>query len=333
MKRRAALIGCGRIGWELSDDPRAAARGVCTHAEAYACCPNTELVAVCDADMGRAQACAKRWRVNAVYQDPWQLLSEQRPEIVSICTPDATHYDVVRAGLEADEVRGILAEKPLSLTVAEAEDLVALARRRNVVLAVNYSRRYTENHCRLRTELRRGRIGALRVIRGLYTKGTLHNATHWFDLVRFLAGEVTAVRAIDRLREPGPDPSLDVYLDCGKTTTAELVACTESDYTVFEMDLLGTLGRVRITECGEAMEFFEVCDGVPFAGYRGLVSRERTTGGFKDQLLHALMDLVECVNTQSVPRCAGADGIRALQIGHAARASAAQGIPIPLAST
>ena len=156
MKLRAAVIGCGKIGWEFSEDPGAGVCGVCTHAAAYAACPSTVLTAICDQDPARAERCARRWEVPVRYTEPLRLLTEQRPDVVSICTPDATHAELVRAALTADGVRAVLAEKPLALTLVEAEELTGLARRRGVLLAVNYSRRYSDAYVQLRDFLRGG---------------------------------------------------------------------------------------------------------------------------------------------------------------------------------
>jgi predicted dehydrogenase len=332
MTYRAALIGCGKIGSEFADDPRAADAGVYTHAAAYVTCPATRLVAVCDLDPAKADRCATRWNAKS-YHDPARMLAEEQPEIVSVCTPDPTHFAVVRAALMIDSARGVLAEKPLALTVNEAEELVTLARSRKVALAVNYSRRYAEGHVRLRDTLHSGQLGTIRLIRGLYAKGTLHNGSHWFDLVRFLAGGVTAVQAIDRLREGGADPTLDVRLILDNGATAELAAWPASEFTVFEMDVLGSRGRVRVVNSGSMIEFYEVADGVPYAGYRSLVLTRREEGAFKDVLLYAVEDLVDCVKTGAAPRCSGPDGVAAMRIALAARESAVAGTTIPIAQS
>jgi predicted dehydrogenase len=253
------------------------------------------------------------------------MLKEQRPEIVSVCTPDSTHYELIRAVLCSPGVRGVLAEKPLALEVEEAEELVELARSHSVVLAVNYSRRYSIPHVRLRDFIRSGRLGCVHLVLGLFTNGTLHNGTHWFDLVRFLVGEVDRVKAADRLREAGADPTLDVSLTCRGGALARLHACSMHDFTIFEMDLIGTRGRVRLTESCDVMETFGVVDGVPYAGYRGLVLRERTEGSIRDVLLTAVEDLVQCLDIGRQPQCTGEDGVQALRIALAARDAAASG--------
>jgi predicted dehydrogenase len=325
MPYRAAVIGCGKIGSEFDEDPRAAAYGVCTHAGAYAACRDTELVALGDTDPAKVERCGRRWGVAARYRDPRRLLAEQRPEIVSICTPDPTHSELLRMALLADGVRAILAEKPLALSLPEAEELVGLARRRGVVLAVNYSRRHDEHHGRLRDLIRAGGIGEIRTVLGLYTKGTLHNGTHWFDLARFLLGEVRRVAGRDRLHEGGDDPTYDAQLEFGGDVVASLYGCSARDYTVFEFDLVGSRGRVRVVDSGAAMEFYEVVEGMPFAGYRALALKQRLGDGLRNVPLRAVEDLVDCLGRNGVPRCSGDDGVRALRIALAVAESAATG--------
>src|SRR5207248_624698 len=167
MGYRAALIGCGKIASEFADDPGLASAGICTHAQAYAATPEIQLVAVCDSDPAKLQRCGERWKVAARYRDAGRLLAEVRPDIVSVCTPDATHYRVVQAALRADGVRAVLAEKPLALEIAQARELVRLAAERGVVLAVNYVRRYAEPIAWLKEFLDSGGLGKVRLVSGL----------------------------------------------------------------------------------------------------------------------------------------------------------------------
>ena len=115
MTFRAAVIGCGKIGSVFADDPLLAG-DVYTHAEAYVRSPATELVAVCDRDADVAQRCGERWNV-ASFTDVAETLYSADPDIVSICTPDETHYAIARLAIEAQSVRAILCEKPLATNV------------------------------------------------------------------------------------------------------------------------------------------------------------------------------------------------------------------------
>jgi predicted dehydrogenase len=323
MAYRAALLGCGKIGSEFSDDPKV--RGVHSHAAAYADCPATTLVAVCDRDPAKVARCGERWGVAARYTEPERLLAAEQPEIVSVCTPDATHFELVRDAIETPGVRAVLSEKPLALRASDAAALVRLAAVRGVCLAVDYTRRYCERHARLRDWVRSGGLGAIQSVVGSYTKGLLHNGTHWIDLARFFAGEIAWAWGTDVRREPGDDPTLDAFFQFESGAGGHLAGGDALAYTLFEIDLLGTRGRLRITDLGETFEVFEVTDSPRFSGYRELTPRESYRDGLRDVLRHAVDDLVRCLDEGRTPRCSGADGLAALRIAEAVRESTRTG--------
>jgi predicted dehydrogenase len=312
---RAAVIGCGAIGAggaETHPDV-----GVLTHAAAYAACPDTELVAVCDTDAERARAAADRWSA-AAHTDPARALVDV--ELVSVCTPDATHADLVALALEAPGVRAIFAEKPLALDSGAARALAARARERGVVLAVNYTRRFAPAFQGLGE-----RIGEVQHVSGLYVKGLLHNGTHWLDLLRMLVGEPVAVRGWDRLGEGGGDPSLDAELTFAGGAGARLAALDTQRFTAFEMDLVGTRGRVLVAESGHFLEVWDVDDDPRHPGYRVLRPAAVLSGALRDAALHAVADVARCVREGGEPACTAEDGVAALALAEAIRASAARG--------
>ncbi|MCL4469617.1 MAG: Gfo/Idh/MocA family oxidoreductase [Gammaproteobacteria bacterium] len=323
MSYRAALIGCGLIGSEFSDT--ATLPGVWSHAAAYAACPDTELVAICDPDDARLDRCGERWNVAARYSDFAQMLDAQRPEIVSICTPDHTHYALIRTALEHPAVRAVLAEKPLALNLEQADELVKIAAARRVILAVNYSRRYAPGFVRLREMIAAGALGAIQAVSGFYTKGTLHNGSHWFDLANFLIGPTSQVIGINRRGETGEDPTLDVMLEFECGAAGYLHGCDAAAYALFEMDIVGSRGRARIVDSGFVIEIYGV-EASPFgAGYRKLVLQENIDGGLPQAMLRAVEDTARCISDGGIPKCAGADALQALKIGLAAHRSAQTG--------
>lgn len=327
---RAALIGCGRVGSELADDPLMQG-DVFTHAEAYVRSPKTELVAVLDADEERARRCGERWGVRA--QTRLDALLESTPEIVSICTPTPTHFEVGRAVLEHGKgVRAILCEKPLAESLKEAESLVALAHDKGVMLAVVYMRRYAKNLRTLRRFLREGGIGVVQAVSGWYPYGTLHSGTHWFDMLRMLVGEIAWVEALDVLREGGGDPTLDILLGLESGALVSLRALDVRPFVVFEMDIFGTGGRVRVVDNGFRIEFFRPA---PSSRTSGLVELQCAQADFGDRhnlMLHAVDDLADALTTGRAPLCTAEDGLSALRIGLAAFESARLGKRIRLAT-
>lgn len=122
---RAAVIGAGYLGR--------------FHAQKWAALPGCELVAVADPVVAAREALAKELCVAPV-ADWRELLT--RVDAVSIVTPTPLHHSIARACLEAGI--HVLVEKPITTTVAEAEDLIRVAAERQRVLQVGHLERFNE---------------------------------------------------------------------------------------------------------------------------------------------------------------------------------------------
>src|SRR5947207_15262288 len=96
---KVALVGCGKI----ADD----------HASQIQRIHGCEIVGVCDKEPLMAQQLYQRFPVKAYYSDLAKLLSEARPDIIHICTPPESHFEIARRCLE----RGchVYVEKPFTL--------------------------------------------------------------------------------------------------------------------------------------------------------------------------------------------------------------------------
>jgi predicted dehydrogenase len=324
-KWRAAVVGCGWIGSEVADDPRA--DGIQAHAAAYAACGDTELVGVCDADSARAERAARRCGLERGTQEVSELLSSTRPQIVSVCTPDATHAAVLREVLSSTDIRAVVAEKPLALDLVQARSLVDLANSRGVILAVNYSRRFAPSHIEARRRIAAGGIGRVLAIEGLYTKGIFHNGTHWFDLARWFVGEIIRVQAWSGPTDPErTDPTCHARMTFADGQTGFLLGLDEERFTIFEMDVIGTEGRLRISDSGMRFTWSSVAGSPYFSGYRTLESAGDVVAGFKDVALFMIEDVVSALRHGTRPRCSGEDGVAALAVAAAARSSLATGM-------
>ena len=122
-KLRTAVIGVGYLGK--------------FHADKYAMLDNSKLVAVVDADIATAQAIADKHGVRAL-TDYHELLG--KVDAVSIATPTTTHHPIARDFLEHN--CHVLIEKPITVTVDEADDLIELALSHDRVLQVGHLERF-----------------------------------------------------------------------------------------------------------------------------------------------------------------------------------------------
>jgi len=122
-KLRAAVIGVGYLGQ--------------FHAEKLAAAPGVELTAVVDADPARARSIAAKHGC-AAHDDPRAVLGGV--DLVSIAVPTAQHHDVALPFLEAGV--HVLVEKPIATSLAEADALLAAAKKGGALLAVGHLQRF-----------------------------------------------------------------------------------------------------------------------------------------------------------------------------------------------
>jgi predicted dehydrogenase len=129
-----------------------------------------------DVDPAKGRAFAQRLGIepDRAYGDWREMLvgERNRPDrvdLVTVATPNATHYAVTKAFLEAGI--NVLCEKPMTVTVEEAEDIVETARRHGAVCAVNYGYTGYALVRHMRAMVARGDLGRVRLIKVEFAHG------------------------------------------------------------------------------------------------------------------------------------------------------------------
>ncbi len=245
---RAAIIGCGRIASSIEDEVTDAPYWALlpySHAGAYERCARTELIAGADTDGERLRAFGERRGVRALYADYREMLAQERPDVVSVCTPTRSHpavaIDVARAG-----VRGIYLEKPIAQSLAEADEMIAAFEASGVAVAVNHIRTWDAYYSRIRQMIASGVIGQLHSIMAHWREGVLFGGTHLFDLVRSLVGaeaEWVFGRIDGGTEQFDPGAAGMVMFTNG---VALHVNATVGNSVAAELDIVGSQGRIRV---------------------------------------------------------------------------------------
>jgi predicted dehydrogenase len=166
------------------------------HAQKYAGLPETELTGVADLNRERAGQVAQELNTRA-YQDYRELLPQV--QALSVAVPTSAHFAVVRDALTAG--CQVLVEKPLTVTVAEADDLVALAWDRGRILMVGHLERFNSAMEELKRRVSRPRFIESHRLGFFKERGTdvdvvldlmIHDLDHVLNLV---PAEVREIRA------------------------------------------------------------------------------------------------------------------------------------------
>ena len=131
------------------------------HLEGYAKRPEVEVVAFCDIIEERAQTAAQKYGAAGarVYTDYKQMITSERLDAVSVCTENNMHAEITIHALNSG--LHVFCEKPMAITGAEADAMVAAAHRNNRKLSVGYQMRFSHESQLLRSEVVNGRLGKI----------------------------------------------------------------------------------------------------------------------------------------------------------------------------
>jgi len=148
------------------------------HIQPYLKNEKVELLAFCDINEERLKQKGELHGVKQLYTDYNELLANPEIEAVSICTWNNTHAKIAVAALEAG--KHVLVEKPLSITVEEAEAVEEAAKKANKVAQVGFVRRHDSNAKLLKTFIENDDLGELYYAKASYLR-RLGNPGGWFS--------------------------------------------------------------------------------------------------------------------------------------------------------
>jgi predicted dehydrogenase len=193
-KIKAAVIGTGFMGR--------------VHTEAIRRLGNVEVAVVAAENAQLAAAFAAQTGVERTATNFHEVLADPAIEAVHICTPNALHYPIAKAALEAD--KNVLCEKPLAISASQAGELAELAREKNLANCLNHNLRFYPVVQQMRAMISNGALGDILVVQGTYSQDWLLYDTdfnwrvlaeengplratgdigsHWMDLVMHVTG-------------------------------------------------------------------------------------------------------------------------------------------------
>ncbi|MDH5523673.1 MAG: Gfo/Idh/MocA family oxidoreductase [Desulfobulbaceae bacterium] len=267
-----AIIGCGNIagGYDNPDDDK-----IRTHAKAFQRHSRCHLVGVCDSDLDKANYFAKLWDASFATVDPVELLDRCKPDLLSICTPTNTHEEFFQLACRK-HIAHVWLEKPAAGSLGAVERMLELANATENQVWVNYFRRYDPGFIAIKARL--PELGKIQHVRALYTKGLRHNGSHLIDLLLWYFGEITKIK-VNEILDDTEFPSVSARLQT-ETADVDLVALDYKAYEMFELDILGESGRVRVIDGGQKIISERVVESKYYNGYRNLAVYEVHTGTY-----------------------------------------------------
>ena len=162
-----ADVGVGVLGYGLA--------GRVFHAPFVSAVPGLTLRAFVERS---SDAAAKAYPATTTYRSLEDLLSDPAIQLVVVATPNATHFPLAKQALEAG--KHVVVDKPFAETSAQAEELIALARRKGLVLAPFHNRRWDGDFLTIQKILASGALGRLATFESHFDRyKPLLNAKRW----------------------------------------------------------------------------------------------------------------------------------------------------------
>ena len=147
------------------------------HLEAVRRVEGVEAVAISARNEAAARKLGAAFSIPTITTDYRAVLRDPAIDAVHICTPNAQHLPMAKEALEAG--KHVLCEKPLTTTVAESEQLVALAAKKGVRNCVCHNLRYYPMVQQMRRLREAGDLGEILVVQGTYSQDWLLYDTDW----------------------------------------------------------------------------------------------------------------------------------------------------------
>jgi len=271
-----------------------------------------EVIAVCDVDPNRAREVAEMYRIPYYYTDSKELLKNEEVEAVTICTWSTVLAKEAKRALEAG--KHVLVEKPMARDWREALELVKLAEREGLTLAVGFVERFNPGVNYVRELIRGGKLGdivtlnAKRLSRWPQRHGDVgvlkDLAIHDIDLSRYLLGEepeAVYVR-IGRLKRPDLDDHAFIALSFPSGCTALIEASWLTPRKKRELRVTGSEAIVTLDYLSQRVTI-EREDGV-----------YEPANKWQEPLRLELEHFTEAVLNGSEPLASGLDGLVALRL-------------------
>ena len=310
------LIGAGWIGT--------------FHAETLASrIPGVRLAAVADPD---PQAAA---RLNAprTYRDPLELIADTSLDAVAISSPAATHTELVIAAARAG--KHVFCEKPMALTLDDADRAIAATDGAGVALQVGFNRRFADDFAAMRNQIAAGAIGTPQMLRSL-TRDPGISADVAARVKPWTIFNETLIHDFDTLCWLNPDTRVtQVFAQADALIHPELRDAGFLDTAVVQLRFDN--GAFAIAEASfQAVYGYDVrgevfgSDGVLLAGRSPDGAAPGNTDLFAGAYVAQFAHFADCVRTGTEPSVTGRDARVALDIAIAARESVQTGAPVAL---
>jgi len=162
-------------------------------------------------------------------------------------------------------------------------------------------------------------MGRIQQVSFFYTSGIANTGSHVFDLLRFFFGNVDWIFGVPSHNKSSNsnDPNIDGIIQFKSGLLGTIQACDVQEFLIFEMDCIGTKGRLRVTHSGRGLEYYEIGESHLFSGHNDIyISTAPVNADVpRNPMANAVQRLIECLKQdQKESISSGEDGRASLEL-------------------
>jgi predicted dehydrogenase len=314
LKFLTCVVGLGNIGFLFDFDKKR--QGVWSHVSAYNKSKWTKLVAVVEPDLEKRKLFSKHYPSVPTFSSVKELLcSGISVDICSICTPSFLRKEIIEDVLKIPSLKSIFCEKPFATSSREGRNLLNICQKKKISLAVNHTRRWEEIYLKARSLISEGAIGQVVSVNAIYSGQIYNIGSHLIDTVRMLVtsnpksvyGQSCDIKKLD--------PDITGIIEFENGVFCSVSSTKKREDLLFEIDVVGTEGRLKISQNGGKIEFFRFTESKRYSGYRELKPCSLSLKKGRDRFVAAVDNLCENLVDKKIElMCTGFDAYISLLI-------------------
>ncbi len=310
-KLSAVIIGCGDIGFLFDYNKKIT--GALTHFRAFRDSGYFEVTGIADKEKKIRDIINHDFGVK-VFSDYEKMCAELRPDVIVVATNDESHYGIL-ANVIKYKPRLVFCEKPLSLNLDDVEKISKHYSVEKILLQVNFTRRFLEQFEDIKKIIDEKKIGEIESITFYYSRGLIHNASHYLDLINWYIGETEKnlfkVSVKKGLSKRDDSYSFDMIYKNGPEV--RFIAMNPTKLSFAEVDFIGTKGRVKINYRNE-IEKYKVVENKIFRGYSAYELYETKPIQFAKALPNAVENIYKAISKKEKLRSPASNSIKVFEL-------------------
>ncbi len=307
------IIGLGQIGMGYDFDLDHG-EYVYSHAAAFNQHKDFNIVGGVDIDSKFGKFFTEKYD-SVFYDNTQDALQKSDPDIVVIAVSTEFHNQVLKDIIKYSSSKVVLCEKPLSYSIEEAKSMQQLCKDNDIQLFVNYMRNSLPDSITVKEKIENGEYsGSFKGV-AWYSKGLIHNGSHFVNLVTYWLGPIKESHCINKgrlLDNQDIEPDFSLTFEKGDIT---FLSAKEENFSHYGIELVFETGSLRYERGGN-----EVCwtpaqqdKNLPIYRFLSNENVNYNTDSMNKYQLHVANELWNMLNQKKYELCSDVMAISTLE--------------------